>query len=114
MSCVVELSRSRLWPRVAALTLMTLSVAACSGDASRFSDSPFRGNPDATGSIPQGQGAPVAQVDSQPLPQTAASTGTAGGGRGMASFTPGSGRPTAGGDVTGSVASAPKSTGHWT
>jgi murein DD-endopeptidase MepM/ murein hydrolase activator NlpD len=101
MSCVVELLRARAsradgWARAAALAL-TVSVAACSGDASRFSDN--RGNPDATGAIPPAQGAPVGRVDSRPLPpQTAqaappqqaasASSGIAGGGRGMASYNP--------------------------
>src|SRR5712691_4110029 len=100
MSCVVELSRARFWPRaaalaseasgqrgsilkwarralalnrarrrVAALALMTIGVAACSGEASRFNDnSYYRNGPEATGSIPPTQPAPVARVESQPLP----------------------------------------------
>src|SRR5262245_14384737 len=135
MSRVIELSRSRLWPRAAALTLLTIGVAACSGESTRFSDSWYGGNPEATGSIPQGQPARAGRVDSRPLPpQTAQAqpayppahatpgAGTAGGGRGMASYTPGANAarpvPPASTEVTGSVAPAqrpaPAQTGHWT
>jgi murein DD-endopeptidase MepM/ murein hydrolase activator NlpD len=138
MSRVIELSRSRLWPRAAALTLLTIGVAACSGESTRFSDNPYRGNPEATGSIPQGQTAPVGRVDSRPLPPQSAQAqpaypaggGTAGGGRGLASYTPGAGSahppsataarpmPPATTEVTGSVAPAqrpaPAASGHWT
>ena len=67
MSRVVELLRSRLWPRAAALALMTIGVAACSGESSRFSDNPFgsRGNPETTASIPPAQAAPVGRVESE-------------------------------------------------
>ena len=141
MSSVVELlraraSRAHVGPRAAALAL-AVSVAACSGDASRLSD--IRGNADATGSIPPAQAAPVGRVDSRPLPpQTAqvsqpgasASSGIAGGGRGMASYTPAAYAPASHNaavaapsqmaaapmrpsapvspDVTGSVAPAPR------
>jgi murein DD-endopeptidase MepM/ murein hydrolase activator NlpD len=132
MSCVNELSRSRFWPRAAALTLLTIGVAACSGEATRLNDSPYRGNPEATGSIPQGQAAPAGRVESRPLPPQAAQayppppavsgSGTAGGGRGMASYTPGGSpprtTPPATTEVTGSVAPAqrpiPTISGHWT
>jgi murein DD-endopeptidase MepM/ murein hydrolase activator NlpD len=69
MSCVLERLRARCWPRVAALALTTISVAACSGDASRFNESPFSSamTPEATGSI--AQGAPVSRVESRPLAQ---------------------------------------------
>jgi murein DD-endopeptidase MepM/ murein hydrolase activator NlpD len=120
MSCVVELPRSRFWPRAAALMLMSIGVAACSSDSSRFGDSLFgaRNNPEATGSIPQSP--PGSHVDSRPLPaqtaqapQPATSAGTSGGGRGMASYTPGAVRPKP--EVTGSVAaSKPAASGHWT
>jgi murein DD-endopeptidase MepM/ murein hydrolase activator NlpD len=72
MSCVLERLRARCWPRVAALALTTIGVAACSGDASRFNESPFSSalTPEATGSI--AQGAPVNRVESRPLaPQPA-------------------------------------------
>jgi murein DD-endopeptidase MepM/ murein hydrolase activator NlpD len=107
MCCVVDSWRARssrvgIWPRVAALALMTIGVAACSSDTSRFGDS-SRGNAEATGSLPPAQAAPVGRVESHPLPaQTAqaapplppqqqyasASSGIAGGGRGMASYSP--------------------------
>jgi murein DD-endopeptidase MepM/ murein hydrolase activator NlpD len=137
MSCVLELLGSRLWPRAAALALMTIGVAACSGEVSRFSESPYapRGNPETTGSLPPAQAAPAGRVESQPLPpQTAqagvgtsapTSAGIAGGGRGLASYSPASAhsnpspamspaRPNAGvaSDVTGSVASKPASS-NW-
>src|SRR5262252_7269242 len=87
--------RARLLPRVAVLTLMTIGVAACSGDTSRFGDPSARNNPDATGSIPPAQSAPVGRVESQPLPAQSGqlpppqgSAGIAGGGRGMASYSP--------------------------
>jgi murein DD-endopeptidase MepM/ murein hydrolase activator NlpD len=111
MSCVLELLRSRFWPRAAVLTLMSIGVAACSGEASRFGDNAYgpKGNPDATGSIPQQQAAPVNRVESRPLPPTAqlpppqsgasapytvaTGSGVAGGGRGLASYSPPSPSP---------------------
>ena len=136
MSCVLELLRSRSWPRAAVLALMTIGVAGCSGEVSRFDESPYvsRSNPEPTGSIPPAQAAPAGRVESSPLPpQTAqaappdpvmsapASSGVAGGGRGLASYSPTSTPPSVTGpsssparpsaalapDVTGSVA-APK------
>src|SRR6266851_8526487 len=131
MSRVVELLRSRLWPRTAALALIAVGAAACSSETTRFNDNPFasRGNPEATGSIPQGQAAPVGRVESGPLPaQTAAlppqpgapaaaGSGIAGGGRGIASYTPSAvgtspAHPGAPVDVTGSVAK-PAPSGSW-
>ena len=41
MSRVLEMVRSRCWPRAAALALMSIGVAACSSDTSRFNDNPF-------------------------------------------------------------------------
>jgi murein DD-endopeptidase MepM/ murein hydrolase activator NlpD len=74
MSRVLEMLRSRSWPRAAALTLMTIGVAACSSDASRFHDSPFGLGSDTTGSVAQGvpQGQPVSRVESRPLAPQAA------------------------------------------
>jgi murein DD-endopeptidase MepM/ murein hydrolase activator NlpD len=87
--------------RAIALALVTIGVAGCSGE-SRFGEGPVaRGaQGDATGSI--SQGAPVGHVESRPLPQTSQlpppqtqaraapveSPVVAGGGRGMASYTP--------------------------
>jgi murein DD-endopeptidase MepM/ murein hydrolase activator NlpD len=74
MSRVLEMLRSRSWPRAAALTLMTIGVAACSSDASRFHESPFGLGSDTTGSVAQGvpQGQAISRVESRPLaPQTA-------------------------------------------
>src|SRR5262245_6361019 len=74
MSRVLEMLRARSWPRAAALTLMTIGVAACSSDASRFHESPFGLGSDPTGSVAQRapQGQPVSRVDSRPpAPQAA-------------------------------------------
>jgi murein DD-endopeptidase MepM/ murein hydrolase activator NlpD len=48
---------------------MTIGVAACSSDASRFHESPFGIGSDTTGSVAQGvpQGQPVGRVESRPL-----------------------------------------------
>src|SRR5262249_51703586 len=101
MFCVHEPLRSRSWPRAAVLALLTIGVAACSGEATRFGDNSNR-NSEATGSISP-SAAPVGRVESRPLPQTsqlppqsgasapgtiAPSAGISGGGRGMASYTP--------------------------
>jgi murein DD-endopeptidase MepM/ murein hydrolase activator NlpD len=70
MSGVVELLRSRLWPRAATLALITIELAACSSDPSRLNGNLFgtRGNPEAADSFPPEQAAPVGRIDSQPLP----------------------------------------------
>jgi murein DD-endopeptidase MepM/ murein hydrolase activator NlpD len=123
------------------LALMTVGVAACSSDTSRFGGD-NRGNPEATGSLAPAQAAPVGRVDSRPLPQAAqqsppsqqyasASPGISGGGRGMASYSPAAAhstpvagptpvasnapRPTAAlnPDVTGSVAAPAPKPANW-
>ncbi len=117
-------SPSRL--RLAGVIAVTALTAGCSSESSRFSDTPFA-NPfrsggapsqEVTGSIPAQRSA---QVETRPLPQagyqpyqpayqagpppasrpaSVASTGTAGGGRGMASYQPAA---TPAYEVTGSV-----------
>jgi murein DD-endopeptidase MepM/ murein hydrolase activator NlpD len=74
MSGVVELLGARWWPRAAALALVAISVAACSGDLSRLHEGPFSSTsaPDATGSVAQTQAAP-AQADAAPATQQAGS-----------------------------------------
>jgi murein DD-endopeptidase MepM/ murein hydrolase activator NlpD len=128
-----------------AIALIGIGLAACSGDVSRFGDNSSHAYPDTTGSIPPAQAAPAGRIESQPLPpQTvqvapapAASTsaGIAGGGRGMASYTPATYAPASVGstpvsipsapttsaarpspapaDVTGTVAAHAKPAGHW-
>jgi murein DD-endopeptidase MepM/ murein hydrolase activator NlpD len=141
MSCVLELLRSRFWPRAAALALMTIGVAACSGEVSRFTEGTYtpRGNAEATGSIPPAQVAPAGRVESQPLPPQSAhdappgasasapaSAGISGGGRGLASYSPASSysspsaalgpvRPSASvaPDVTGSVTAPKPAPSNW-
>src|SRR5712691_2970054 len=131
MPSLVEVLRPWSWPRAAALTLMTIGVAGCSAESGRFGDNP-NARVETTASIPAAQPAPAGQVESRPLPPAtaqaapppmagrpdtvAADPGAAGGGRGMASYAPGTpgGAPTPAVDVTGSVAAArPAPTGHW-
>jgi murein DD-endopeptidase MepM/ murein hydrolase activator NlpD len=114
MSRFVALLCSRRAPHLAALALMSLAVAGCSGDMStrlaQSSDSfsnPFASQSDATGAVPP---APVVerrelpqysrtppQYQSQALPPPIAApprsyptagSGVSGGGRGLASYTP--------------------------
>jgi murein DD-endopeptidase MepM/ murein hydrolase activator NlpD len=119
--------------RAAALALTTIGIAACSGET-RFDDNPFssKSSPEATGSIQPGPAAPISRVESRPLPpQTAqlassppstngaaASSGVAGGGKGMASYTPNSSsaRPSVSPvpEVTGAIATPkPATSGNW-
>jgi murein DD-endopeptidase MepM/ murein hydrolase activator NlpD len=135
MSCVVELLRSRLRPLASMLALAT-GLAGCSGETTRFNESPFatRGPADATASLPQQQqAAPVGRIESQPLPPAvarpapvAANYGTAGGTRGPGSYAPASttSRPYPAvastslppPDITGSVTQPPRppANGKWT
>jgi murein DD-endopeptidase MepM/ murein hydrolase activator NlpD len=104
MSGVVELLYSRRVPQVAALALMSIGFAGCSGDMStRFSENPFASQSEATGTVPP---APIErrelpqysrpQYQSQALPPPisapqsypTATAGVSGGGRGLASYTP--------------------------
>jgi len=117
--------------RAAALALTATALAGCSGESSRFSDNPFsdQTGSETTGSIHSGAG-PATRVESRPLPPqvaqaspapsaTAATSGVAGGGRGMASYTPisapahavAAGTP----EVTGAItAPKPAPGSHWT
>src|SRR3989442_5094648 len=94
---LVELLHARSWPRVAALALMTIGVAACSGELSRLNEGPFAAtsSPDATGSIAQTQAAPAARVESDAPPAQA------GRGKGGSASSP---RPSA---TVGAEAAAP-------
>jgi murein DD-endopeptidase MepM/ murein hydrolase activator NlpD len=118
-----------LLPRAAALALTTISVAACSGDSSRFSDNPFSSGPEATGSIQPASAATASRVESRPLPQISqhppspssngAGPGVAGGGRGMASYAPNASPAQPGTspypEVTGAIAAPkPAPIGNWT
>jgi murein DD-endopeptidase MepM/ murein hydrolase activator NlpD len=119
MRWVVGPERSLRWFRVALLATISVAAAGCSGDTNRFDSNPFRSRSqqpsnEVTGSVPQRS----SSVQSAPLPPPSAATmhapstrpvvtGTAGGSRGMASYEPGPGRSTSGGDVTGSVPTQP-------
>src|ERR1700738_51904 len=82
----------------AAASALALAVAGCSGESTRFNDNPFstNGGPEATGSVQGAQTAPAHRVESRPLPPqtgqaasySATGGGVAGGGKGMASYTP--------------------------
>ena len=105
MSRVLEMLRARSWPRAAALTLMTIGVAACSSDASRFHESPFGLGSDTTGSVAQGapQGQPVSRVESRPLAPQAAQAQPIQPAAKLAAATPGA----------GSVVRKPTAAGNW-
>src|SRR6516165_5722024 len=94
MSGVSEMLRSRFSPRAAVLALVTISVAACSADTSRFNDNPFASlsNPAPTASMPQAQTAQAPQSHS--ATSVAANSGAAS-------------------EVTGSVLRKPTSSGNW-
>jgi murein DD-endopeptidase MepM/ murein hydrolase activator NlpD len=63
MPCIVELSRTRLWPHAATLALISIALAGCSGISSRFNET----GPEATG-----QAAPPSRYDGEtPVPQNA-------------------------------------------
>ncbi|HEY7246727.1 MAG TPA: LysM peptidoglycan-binding domain-containing M23 family metallopeptidase [Xanthobacteraceae bacterium] len=126
MSCIVQGLRSGL--ACAAASALALALAGCSGESTRFNDNPFSSapsSPEATGSIQTPQTAPVRRVESRPLPQAGQAapypgTGVAGGGRGMASYTPSqtyapppSSAAAAPQETTGGVAK-PAPSGHWT
>jgi murein DD-endopeptidase MepM/ murein hydrolase activator NlpD len=131
MPSLVEVLRPWSWPRAAALTLMTIGVAGCSAESGRFNDNP-NARVETTASIPAAQPVSAGRVESRPLPPAtaqnapppmaarpdtvAANQGMAGGGRGMASYTPNTpgGAPMPAADVTGSVvAPRPAPSGHW-
>jgi murein DD-endopeptidase MepM/ murein hydrolase activator NlpD len=105
MSRVLQMLRARSWPRAAALTLMTIGVAACSSDASRFHESPFGLGSDTTGSVAQGapQGQPVSRVESRPLAPQAAQAQPFQPASKLAAATP----------ATGSVVRKPTAAGNW-
>src|SRR5260370_612939 len=94
MNSLIALSRPLPWLRALALALVSIGAAGCSAESSRLGEAPYAApgsQSEATGSI--GQGAPVGHVESRPLPQTSQlpapqSTVVAGGGRGMASYSP--------------------------
>src|SRR5262249_40176694 len=96
MSGVLEMLRSRLSPRAAVLALVTISVAACSADMSRFNDNPFASlsNPGPTAGMPQAQTAQAPQPHSGASTSVAANSGAAS-------------------EATGSVLHKPTSSGNW-
>src|SRR5215510_12138554 len=96
MSGVLEMLRSRFSPRAAVLALVTISVAACSADTSRFSDNPFASlsNHEPTAGMPQ------AQTAQAPPPRSGTNTSVALN-SGAAS------------EATGSVLRKPTSSGNW-
>ncbi|MFI4867677.1 MAG: LysM peptidoglycan-binding domain-containing protein, partial [Steroidobacterales bacterium] len=149
---MAELFRSLSWLRAIALALIAIGAAGCSAESTRFGETPYAsrgGQGEVTGSIPSGQGAPVGHVETRPLPQTSqlpppqsperASAVVAGGGRGMASYSPSAApynpaaapatyypppapapyNPASGPEITGSVAAPasivrkPTSSGQW-
>src|SRR5262249_52270764 len=96
---VVEMLRSRLFPRAAVLALVAAGVAACSSDTSRFNENPFASlsHSDTTASIPQAQTAQAQQSHS---------------GSGTTAVAANSPAHSGAGEGAGSVAR--KSSGNWT
>src|SRR6266704_83003 len=126
MSRIVELLCSRRLPHVAALALISIGFAGCSGDMStRLSQesfsNPFASQPEATSIVPP---APVERREpprdyrpqphyqssalpppiTAPQPNATASAGVSGGGRGLASYAPPTHPPL---EATGTVAPRP-------
>ena len=126
MSRIVELLCSRRLPHVAALALISIGFAGCSGDMStRLSQesfsNPFTSQPEATSIVPP---APVERREpprdyrpqphyqssalpppiTSPQPNPTASAGVSGGGRGLASYAPPTHPPL---EATGTVAPRP-------
>src|SRR6266478_2998450 len=101
MSGGSEMLGSRFSPRAVVLALVSVGVAACSADTSRFNDNPFasHSNPELTASMPQ------AQTAQAPQPRSATSVAAN-------STAAGPGRP-GGSEVTGSVLRKPGSSGNW-
>src|SRR5215471_7496102 len=99
MSGGSEMLRSRFSPRAAVLALVSVGVAACSADTTRFNDNPFasHSSSELTASMPQAQ---TAQAP-QPHSATSVAVNSAGPGRSGAS------------EVTGSVVHKPGSSGNW-
>jgi len=126
MSRIVELLCSRRLPHVAALALISIGFAGCSGDMStRLSQesfsNPFSSQPEATSIVPPApverrelprdyRPQPHYQSSALPPPITApqsnptASAGVSGGGRGLASYAPPTHPPL---EATGTVAPRP-------
>jgi murein DD-endopeptidase MepM/ murein hydrolase activator NlpD len=72
MNSAVELVRAWPWRRTMVLALITIGVAGCSAESTRFAENPYgprTAQAEATGSVPSGQGAPVGRVETRPLPQ---------------------------------------------
>ena len=101
MSGGSEMLRSRFSPRAVVLALVSVGVAACSADTSRFNDNPFasHSSPELTASMPQAQTAQAPQPRS--VTSVAVNSTAAGPGRSGAS------------EVTGSVLRKPASSANW-
>jgi murein DD-endopeptidase MepM/ murein hydrolase activator NlpD len=118
MSCVVELLRTWSHPRAIVVTAIAIGAAGCSSESLRFNDGPFASQSapsEVTGSVPAARTAPVGRVETSSLPPpaasgasrpatTAATSGVAGGGRGLATYQPGT---SANPETTGTVQAPP-------
>src|SRR5215471_13341874 len=100
MSGGSEMLRSRFSPRAAVLALVSVGVAACSADTTRFNDNPFasHSNPAPTASMPQ------AQTAQMPQPHSATPVAV--------NSVPGPGRSGTT-EVPGAVVHKPGSSGNW-
>ena len=120
MTSVAELFRARQSASVAVVALISAGLAGCSADTHRFAENPFATQSrqqEVTGGVAPARAAPVARVESRPLPQYQHQSappqttpaygypqannqrpnyqqpGVSGGGRGLASYTPPPARP---------------------
>src|SRR5207244_2160216 len=98
-SGVVELLCSWSHPRAIVLAAIAIGAAGCSSETLRFNDGPFASQSapsEATGSVPTTRPVSVGRVETSSLPPpvgsqsavTSGASGTAGGGRGLASYHP--------------------------
>src|SRR5262245_38304073 len=97
MYCAVALIRPLR--RAVCLALISAGLAACSAESTRFGDNaygPRNPQSESPGSVAPAPAAPTNHVEARPLPHAAAAPATApaasgyvaGGGRGMASYSP--------------------------
>jgi murein DD-endopeptidase MepM/ murein hydrolase activator NlpD len=102
MSSVDEKLRALLPARAMVLTLIAVGAAGCSMESTRFNENPFHAQNEAPVPVRPSQAAPVGRIESQSLPPTAQMApaagqpamvaappgGVAGGGTGMAAYSP--------------------------
>ncbi len=112
MISAVELVRAWPWSRAIVLALITIGVTGCSGESARFGDNLYGPRAEATGSVASGQAAPVARVETRPLPQTSQLPPPQSSAR-SAPVAPTPVAYSSSPDITGSVVRKPSPSGQW-